>query len=224
MNWLIFALLAPLIYSAVNFADKYIIKSDLIDYRGMPIYTAIIGGLFGTLGWFIIGTPIIDFQNAPLISLSGILAIFAYALYYKSISQETASKIILYIQITPVMVLILSFIFLKEVISSRQFIGFILIITAALGIVFTLHKDKLKYSKTPILNFLYILFADLLWASAIVILSYVTTTNHPFIVIIYKSWGLAIGGILLYGLFGDIKKSFLLTQLSQLKLASKPLM
>src|SRR3990167_11444305 len=111
MNWLFYALLAPAIYAVVVYVDKYILEKQIRDYRGMPIYGAIAAPLFGVLLSIITGFPILDFKNTLLILFTGILTIFGAATYFKALSNDEASKITILFQLTPVMVLIMSYLF-----------------------------------------------------------------------------------------------------------------
>lgn len=207
MNWLFYALLAPAIYAVVVYVDKYILEKQIRDYRGMPIYGAIAAPLFGVLLSIITGFPILDFKNTLLILFTGILTIFGAATYFKALSNDEASKITILFQLTPVMVLIMSYLFLKENINSTQFFGFLLILLATFGAEFNKKKFKLNLSPTLLL----ILITDFFWALSFVLFKFVVGEYSFSEVVSYESFGMGIGGLILFTLFPSIRKAFIKT-------------
>lgn len=87
-----FALLSSLVYAVVNFIDKYLIEKKVKDFRGMPIYTAIMGGVMGAFFWLITGLTLLPLYDSLLILLSCILQIFGTALYFKATFKSETSK------------------------------------------------------------------------------------------------------------------------------------
>ncbi len=136
MNWLFYALLSPALYTIVNFTDKYIIEREIPDYRGMPIFTALTGFLTGTIVWVVGGTPLLNMQDSGLILFTGMLTVWGAVLYFTAVPDEAASNLIVLFQMTPVMVLIMSLIFLQESLMPEQLLGFALILAAAVGVSF----------------------------------------------------------------------------------------
>ncbi|MEK7617181.1 MAG: EamA family transporter [Patescibacteria group bacterium] len=204
MNWLFFALLAPAVYAIVVFIDKYILEKEIKDYRGMPIYSAIIAGIFGTLIWIGTGFPLLSLRDSILIILTGILTIFGLASYFKALSTDEASKVTFLFQMTPIITLVLSFLILGDKISSFQLLGFLLILFSTIGISIEKSSKKLKFSNV----FFLILLTDFFWASAYVLFKFVIETNSFVKVISYESWGIGVGGFILYHFFPSVKKAF----------------
>jgi drug/metabolite transporter (DMT)-like permease len=204
MNWLFIALLAPAIYTVVNFIDKYIVEKHVKDSRGMPIYGTIMGLVMGMIFWVGTGFPTLGFRDTVLSLLTGALTIWGAALYFKAISNENASKIIILFQMTPVIILILSSIFLHDTINAQQFIGFILILAAALAVSSEGKKQKFKLSEA----FWLILSVDFLWSITAILAKFTIEANSFQSVLAYESWGIGLGGILLYAGFPSIRKAF----------------
>jgi len=203
-NWLTFALLAPLVYTGVNFIDKYIVEKEVKDYRGMPIYGTIMGLIMGTLFWVFTGFPILNLKDTIILLLTGSITIWAAALYFQAISMEEASKVILLFQMTPVLVLIMSYIFLGERISSQQLIGFFLILSAVIGVSDSIKKGGFQLSKA----FWLILAVDFMWALSAILIKFSINETSFTQVLSYESWGLGLGGLLLYAFFPSIRNSF----------------
>ena len=74
-SWLFFALLAPAIYALVVFIDKYVVSKEIKDYLCMPIYSAIVGLIAGTLLWLVFGRPLLSFKDTIIVFSVGIFFI-----------------------------------------------------------------------------------------------------------------------------------------------------
>jgi len=188
----------------VNFIDKYIVEKEVKDYRGMPIYGTIMGLIMGTLFWVFTGFPILNLKDTIILLLTGSITIWAAALYFQAISMEEASKVILLFQMTPVLVLIMSYIFLGERISSQQLIGFFLILSAVIGVSDSIKKGGFQLSKA----FWLILAVDFMWALSAILIKFSINETSFTQVLSYESWGLGLGGLLLYAFFPSIRNSF----------------
>ncbi|HCS78273.1 TPA: hypothetical protein DIV55_00850 [Patescibacteria group bacterium] len=204
MNWIVPALLAPALYAIVNFVDKYIVSKEVKDYRGMPIYATIVGFIVGTIFWIATGFPILSVQDALIVLLTGVLTLWGAALYFKAISIEDASKLILWFQMTPVFTLILAFILLGERITLTQILGFFLILMAVISI----SVEKGKYLFYLSQNLILILIVDALWALSGVLIKFTIAANSLSKILSYESWGIGIGGLILYLFIPSIKKAF----------------
>lgn len=207
MNWLLFALLAPAIYAAVVFVDKYILVKEVKDYQAMPIYSSIIATVTGSIIWILTGFPLLSFQDTLIILLTGILTIFAAAFYFRALSDGEVSKITILFQLTPIMTLILAYFFLGESMTIYQLFGFILILIATIGVSLNKGQKNFKLSST----FGLILISDLFWALALVLFKFVTETNSFAKIVSFEGWGIGLGGMILYQFFPSVKKAFLKT-------------
>ena len=128
MDWLVFSLIARAFWAGDNIADKLLIER----YIKNPYVLTLLGGIAP----FIISIFIFLFYKLEWIGLiptvavliAGIIQIIAVFAFYKSLAKEEVSRVIPLFQLTPVFVLILSVIFLKENLTINQYIGFILIL------------------------------------------------------------------------------------------------
>lgn len=204
MNWLFYALLSPALYAAVTFIDKYLIEAEVEDYSAMPIYMGLVGGLAGVVIFLVTGMPMIPLHDTLLVLGTGILTCFAYSLYFKAVSLEEASHINFLFQTFPVITLILSFAFLGERISLQQFIGFIIILTAVIGV--TKKKDDHFFQLSP--AFFLILLNNFLWAFSSILIKFAFNLSTFTEVIIYESFGVALGAVILYAGSQKIRKAF----------------
>jgi drug/metabolite transporter (DMT)-like permease len=204
MNWILIALLAPATYAIVTFIDKYLLSGVVKDYKAMPIYTAIVGFLAGTIFWLYNGFPLLTVRDSLIVLSTGILTGFSLITYFKALSEEETSNVTVLFQMFPIITLIFAYIFLHEILTTKQFLGFFLMLSAALLTSVKRDNSKFNFSKA----FLLILIYDILWASSGILMKYAINANSFSRVITYESWGIGVGGIFIYILFADIRKAF----------------
>lgn len=203
-NWLVFALIAPALYASVNFIDKYLLSKEIKDYRALPIYTGIFGFIAGLLFWIFTGFPILHTKDALIVLTTGVITSLSLVVYAKALSKEETSNIIILFQMFPIVTLLLSFLFLKETITLKQLIGFVLIFASAISISM---KSKNKFSLSP--AFFLILLYDFLWASSAVLIKYTSNFMSFSKIVSYESFGVGLGGILIFIFSSGIRKAFL---------------
>jgi len=206
MNWVILALLAPAIYTIVNFIDKYLVSDAVKDYRAMPVYATIVGLAVGTIFWIISGFPILDPKSAAIVLFTGMLTIWGVPLYFKVMAKEETTTVIILLQTIPVISLILSYILIGETINLKQFLGFMIILTAAGAASASSNKGKIfSLSSSFFLTLIYCF----MWALAGVLIKFALEANSFSVIFTYESWGIGIGGAILFILFPTIRKAFL---------------
>lgn len=204
MNWIIPALLAPTVYTVVTFVDKYIVSKEVKDYRGMPIYGTIMGFIVGTAFWIITGFPTLSSRDALIVITTGMVTIWSAALYFEAVSLDDASKLTLLFQMSPVFTLIMAVLFLGEHVSFAQLLGFILILVASIWVSLKKGVRELKLSRT----FWLILIVDFMWAIAAILIKFAIDANSFVKILSFESWGLGIGGTILYLFFPTIRNAF----------------
>lgn len=207
MNWIVLALLAPLVYAVNVFTDKYLVSARLKDYRSLPIFSSIVAFGFAILLWVFTGFQIISGYDSFLILLSGIFTILGFAFYLEALTKEETSLLILLIQLSPVFVLTLSFIFLGEIITQKQFLGFGLLLAASIAASFKKQKSSWGFSKAVG----FILLADLVWSLAFIFIKLASQDVLMTSLLIYESIGAVFGGVLLLLAVPAIRKSFVKT-------------
>lgn len=215
MNWVLLALLAPAVYTLNNFIDKYLVSNRIKDYRAIFIYSAIVGLGAGSLIWLLTGMPIFDRFDASIVLLTGMLTVWGLPLYFKALAEEETTTIIILFQTIPIISLILAFFILGETITVQQILGFILIFICAT--LATLKKTKGKiFQISP--AFFYVLLFNFMWALAGVLIKFTINATSFTKILPYESWGIGIGGLVLFILFPGIRKAFL----KSLKTLKKP--
>ncbi|MEQ8175970.1 MAG: EamA family transporter [Syntrophomonadaceae bacterium] len=196
MEWIILALLSPAAYAVVNFVDKYIVSGGVADSSGMPFYSAIVAVFFGTVYWSVFHPPIHSSRLVGMVLLAGILTNLSTALYFRVISREAASRIIIWLQLVPALVLPMSTFFLREAITLIQIYGFVTVLFAAICLNLSLTSEgiSLKLSRASLGQ---ILLADCLLAVSMVLLKAATESAVYPAVIVLESWGIGLGAVVL---------------------------
>lgn len=216
MSWLIFALLAPLIYTVVNFTDKFVVGKAIPDADTVPVFLAIVHATMALLFWIITGFPILSVEVALAIMLTGGLVVVGTFFLFRALLVEETSKIVMWTQMQHVVILLLALLILDEQLSTVDFIGFAIIFIATLGLSF----DSKSLRLTP--AFIYIMLAVLVWSISDILLKF-TLNQHPdlsgnpelafdagaFLTItIYQSAGFALAGLFIYLFFPKIRHNF----------------
>ena len=164
MDWLILVLFAVLAGSSHIYIDNYIsdfyFKGRLAVAQKMffafafivvAIILAIISG-FDFLG--------VDIKIILFLILSGICTSLAGIPYYKALEIDDSTNLGIFIQVAPVLYLVLGWLFLGESISLLQMVAFIVIMVAPVLIVLTTRKRSRKIKLRAIFYaFLYVLIS-----------------------------------------------------------------
>lgn len=204
-NWFILSLISPAIYAVVNFIDKYLLSKEFSDYRSLPIFTGIIGLIAGTTFWLLTDFLFLPYWDSIILLFVGVLTIFSLVVYFKALTLEDTSTVIILFQMVPVITLILSYVFLNESISMMQLIGFFLVIAASLWISIPEGKTTIRISK----SFVLILVCDLMWAVSAILMKYVLSLYSFSQVIAYESWGIALGAVIIVIFLPSFRRVFL---------------
>lgn len=170
------------------------------------MYSAIAAFFLGFILLFIGHFPVLNTRDLFLILLTGIISIGTTITYYQAIQNEHASTIMFYFQLIPVMVLIMSFLFLKETLTIRQILGFVLIFIPNL-IIATEGRISIKFNKA----FYLILLCDIGAAIASILFKFVSETNNFISLVGYETLGWTIGGAIVFILWKGGRDAFFAT-------------
>ncbi|MEK7181100.1 MAG: EamA family transporter [Patescibacteria group bacterium] len=195
MSWIFFAIAAPLLYAASNFFDKFLIEKRVRD----PMMLAVLGGVLS----FLTGLGILVFRGFPNIHsgqlfyllLAGVLFELAIVPWYKAISLEDVSRIAPLGQAIPVIVLILSYLFLDERLASGQLLGFLSILVGGFLLsVKSFNNGIFKVRKA----IWYMLAASLLFSVPLVLFKFVSLNLGFWDSLAYEFVGGGIGALILF--------------------------
>lgn len=175
MNWVFFSLLSRALYAADNIVDKILIEK----YIKNSIVLTLLYGIFPLLLSIgivaVSGFRSIGFLPVVMAIFAGIIQVPAIFAFYQAISKEEISRVIPLFQFTPPFALLLSYLFLKEVLTATYYIAFVLILIGGFLISLQKMKGVLRIRKA----FWWMILSSLLYAVQVVILRSLYA-NYPF--------------------------------------------
>ena len=198
MSWIFFAIAAPFLYAASNFFDKFLIEKKVRD----PMILAVLGGFLTCLVGFIVlvfrGFPEILLGQLLYLLAAGMLFELALVPWYKALSLEDASRVSPLFQAIPMLVLVMSYLFLGERLATGQLLGFIFVLVGGyLLSVKDLGVGILKIRKA----LWWSLLSSLLFAVPLVLFKFVSLDLGFWDSLAYEFIGGGIGAIALLVFF-----------------------
>lgn len=190
-----FAILSQAIYGINNYIDKFF----LAKYQISPVVITIYSGIFGFLAGIIIllftGFYQSDLKSFLIILSSGFLTNIYIFPYFKALEKEETSRVIPLFQFTPIFVLILSFIFLGELMQMKQYFGSLLIITGAFLV--SLHKLDFKiFNLRP--SFWYMMLSSFLFAVSLILYKFGVREIPFWHTLPLEGFGMMLGAVAVY--------------------------
>ncbi len=162
MNWLILVLITVIFDSTRIFIDNYI-SDYYFKGKGAVSQKLFYGYTFIALAVVLVLITGIDTSDSGQIIfffLSGILNSFAGIPYYRALELDDSTNLGIFIQLAPVIYLIMSWLFLGETFSVLQLVAFAVILSAPLLIVMTTARRSRKIKlKAIFYAFLYVFIA-----------------------------------------------------------------
>ncbi|RMF82886.1 MAG: hypothetical protein D6737_00300 [Chloroflexi bacterium] len=208
MSWVVFALLAPLILTVVNFSDKLIVERMVHKPRVVVLYAGVTGLFWGIVVWLAQGMPLLELDRTILIAIQGGSIAIAAMLYFTALSREHASNVIMLLQTAPIFVLLISVILpdslVDQTISGQQFIGFILILSAVILVSFVRSEETSGGFRLSSAFWL-ILGANIIIASSITLSDINLENAALFDVLAYESMGFGAGALFFYIVMAEFR-------------------
>lgn len=130
--WVIFSILAALIWAVVNTVDKYI----LTKWIRTPLVPVIIVGLIGLVAsvvvYFVYGFAPLSNLNVFLALVAGIFYILMTVFYFKALKIGEVSKVVPLFYLSPLFILIFAGVFLGEIFTPLKYGGIFLLTIGAI--------------------------------------------------------------------------------------------
>ncbi|MBR3116206.1 DMT family transporter [Candidatus Saccharibacteria bacterium] len=184
MTWLIYIGITLIVDALRIFIDNYV--SDVyFKGRGAVSQKLFYGYSVSIVSIIILAITGFDFSSftptlLTALIIAGIISSISGIFYFKALELDDSTNLGIFIQLAPVLYLILGWLFLGETISPIQLISFLIIISAPLLIIFTTRKRSRKIQiRAALYSSLYVLIAvisNLIFVKA-------NTTNASFITI-----------------------------------------
>jgi len=203
MDWLIFTFVATVFWAVGVVIDKYIITKhmqDALSYQLLytiteaPILLLLLfTSISFTFPWSLLGI-VAGFSLYP-----GII------LYFKAMAIEEASRVISLWYTSPILVLLLAYVFLEEKLSLLSYFGIVFLVLGAMFISYRKEKGK-KAVMSPALGL--ILASGVVFAGYEVLTKYVLGAIDYFSYLFWNFIGTAMVGFSLF-CFTKIRGNFL---------------
>lgn len=143
MTWFAYALLAALLMTFINFGDKFVVESQVPNPLALLVFLSFFNLLVGIILWIGLGFETLPSNQGLILILAGTAPAFAGFFYFQAVSKTETTRIVILSQLAPVFTLIMSMIFLRETLTWMQFVGFVLILIAAIAVTMQRRKQKL---------------------------------------------------------------------------------
>ncbi len=144
MSWLLFAILYPLCYSAVNLIDRFLLEKKVKNFYSYGVLAGFLLFLSALIVLSIAGIGAVETSIIFWAVFSGVLYGIVYLMYYHLLSRVEVSRVIGIGYLFPVFVAILSRIFLGESLSIFKYFAIMLAVTGAIFIGMEKSRHKLK--------------------------------------------------------------------------------
>ena len=131
MEWYVFALLAPAFWAMNNVFIKFLITKKFQSYFA-TIFTVVFMDAIFALGVFALVPIAVSFPYSVIGLLAGLMPLAGFWFYSKALLKEEVTRIITLFQLIPVFVVLLSVIFLDEVLWVQKYLGISLIVVASM--------------------------------------------------------------------------------------------
>lgn len=212
MDWVIFTLLSRALWAADNVVDKLLIGKHLKDSVILTLIAGISALLLSLVIIIFNGLSWIGLEPTALVIFAGTIQILAVFAFYQAISKEEISRVIPLFQLTPSFVLILSFLFLGEVLALNHYLAFVLIFLG--GFLISLQRVKGLFKLRD--AFGWMVLSSLIYAIQVVILKSLYATYPFWDLTVYLGFGEFLPTPILLLFISDFRGRFV-KSLSNLK-------
>lgn len=194
MPWYFFAATTPILYSIVNFIEKYLLVKKIQDPLALAAISGLITGLLGLILGFITGFKFIGLNSIILLLFAGVLQVFYTIPYFTALNSDDTSRVVPLMQFIPVFTLILSIIFLNETMTIKQIIGLAIVVLT--GIYLSSDKIDGKIFKLR-KAFWFMLLAAFMFGTSSILFRFVSRDSNFWINLSYQFMGMGIASFIL---------------------------
>lgn len=204
MTWIIFVLIGVVFYAFTDTIDKYVM-TNITKNVYLPM---IFSGMIGTLSVLIIylsgNIVTLEPKYILLAILPGILWFLQSLAYFKAVKIEEISIISPLLTLTTVFTILFAWVFLSEILYTRQYIGIIIVLVGA-TIISIKKTSNLHVSIYPVVL---IIIHSILAAIGIILIKYLLTYMNFWTIFSYTRIGNMLMLIPIYFLYrADFRKT-----------------
>lgn len=191
MDWIFLSLLAPLFWASSNFVDKYILGKYTKGIFDFVFFSTITSWIFFAAIFLFVRTPELNIYSLIPIA-TGMILMYSYGFYGKALEQGDTSSLVILFKLIPVITVILAFVFLGQVLSLNELIGFVIVLAGATIISF--EKQRGVFIK----GLGMILIAILIWSVMFLFIDYGLTKMSFWHYFMLDNVGSALAGLTLF--------------------------
>jgi len=210
MSWILFAFVSPVLLSLTSHLDKYLFDKHFNSggVGGLTIFSSFVCVLTLPIAWFFSTKNILEISFLPvtILIVMGILSTLAVLSYLLALENEEVTVVVPFFQTIPIFSLILGYLFLGETITKLQIIGMLIIIAGS--IVLSLELDEVNNFRFKTKVVLLALMSAFLFTFNGIIFKIITPENFFWNSIFWENVGIILGGLLLFFISNECKKSF----------------
>jgi uncharacterized membrane protein len=140
MDWLVFALLCPAFWGLNNVFYKFLMTKKFRSYFPMLSFMGFIDVLFAVI-IYVVKPASFVFPTALFAMAVGLFPLLAFWFYSKALMVEEISRITPLFQFIPIFVVLLSAVFLNELLSVQRYFGVAVIVIASILISYRNSKS-----------------------------------------------------------------------------------
>ena len=169
---LIMAIISPFIWGFMNNLDKFVVSRKIKNSLSYTIVAGLVNLCIGVILALFLDWSNLTLGDLGFPLLAGALIGSEFFLYYYMLSKEDVSKVIGLTYVYPIVVALLSFLFINEKLSLISYLGMGLILFGVLTLSIKSKKIKIKVSIWVIVLMILIIALDEFFVK-------IATTNIP---------------------------------------------
>lgn len=208
---IILAIVSAVFYATTNHIDKYLISKAVknADYRALILVSTIIaGGVMALIYLFVCNFSLgFDIPSILLLLFNSVLYTIANIFWFKALSRDDTTIVVIMFQLIPVFMLLLSPLVLSDQhISPLQLVGGLLITLAA--VFLTYEPTHKKFNKDKLITLAIMSFVSLAYAIWFIIERYINQEHDFNQTILWSNITLFFVGIFIFVFIKSFRKSF----------------
>lgn len=193
MNWLFFALLAPLLWAGSNFVDKFVLERHVKGIFDFLFFSALFSWVFFFILVLIFGFPVLTWYSVLPVAM-GMLLTGTYGFYGKALEQGETSTLVILFKLIPVLTVALGFLILGQTLTGTEFLAFLLVLFGATAVSVEKIDGRILFIKGAKWMFISIF----LWSIMFLISDFALDKMPFWDFFILDTLGMALAGLVLF--------------------------
>lgn len=143
MEWLVFALLAPVLFGIGNIIDKLVLSRHIKNRFSWVVVLSSVHVTYALLLSLLVPIQFI-FPYSIFAILLGMLSMLTLLLYAKAMMVEEVSRVVIFFNMSPLFIILLAAVFLGEKLTFLKYIGISLLVAGSILISYRRVKEKMS--------------------------------------------------------------------------------